>query len=318
MSVGNKLTRFMGNVKLTTIKYSPEILLGAGIITGVATIIFACKGTLHADEVLEQHTEEIDKIHKAIEVAKPGEYTDIDVKRDTLLAYCHTVTRFAKIYAPAIIAGSVSVACILGSHGVMRKRNAALAATAAAIRAGFDQYRSRVVRDLGKDMDRHFMYDTVEEVVEHKETDPETGKTKKVKEKIEKSTVGSIYSRFFDEGSKNWEKDGSANYLFIRSQLIYLQNKLIRDGHLFLNDVYKAFGLPTTKAGQIAGWIYDFDNKENTMIFLDGLDMDEINNSSEFRDLMNGYNRNVILNFLNIRDNILDDLTRIDPEFAEV
>ena len=42
----NKVTRGIGKVKLTTIKYSPEILLAAGIISGAATIFLRLRRLL--------------------------------------------------------------------------------------------------------------------------------------------------------------------------------------------------------------------------------------------------------------------------------
>ncbi|SFU32891.1 DUF6353 family protein [Butyrivibrio sp. INlla21] len=314
----NKVTRGIGKVKLSTIKHSPELLLAAGIISGAATIFFAAKGTLKAGEVIDAHKEKMDQIHEATEVATVEEYSAKDAQIDTVKTYVQTGASFAKIYAPAIIFGAVSLTCILASHGIMRKRNVALAATLATVRTAFDEYRGRVVRDLGKEMDNHFLYDTVEEVVEKEITDPETGKTKKKKEKVQVPTKTSIYSRFFDEANKNWEKDGYSNYFFIKSQINYLQNNLIRDGYLFLNDVYKALGFPISQAGQTAGWIYDFDNKENTQFFIDGFTASDNDLSQPVRDLMNGYNRNVLLNFVNIKDDILTDLPRVNSEVAPI
>ena len=100
--------------------------------------------------------------------------------------------------------------------------------------------------------------------------------------------------------------------------MLYLQNKLIRDGYLFLNDVYKQLGIPITIAGQSAGWIYDFDNKENTQLFFEGFDNNEVGNSEAVRDLMNGYNRDVLLNFVNVKDDILTDIPRIDSAVSAI
>lgn len=316
--LSNKFTRGIGKVKLGAIKHSPEILLAAGIISGAATIFFAAKGTLKAGEVIDAHKEKIDQIHEAKEVASEEEYSEKDAQIDTVKTYVQTGVGFAKIYAPAIIFGAVSLTCILASHGIMRKRNVALAATLATVRTAFDEYRGRVVRDLGKEMDNHFLYDTVEEVVEREVTDPETGKTKKKKEKVQTPTVTSVYSRFF-EGSDDFEKNGSANYLFIRSQLLTAQRHLVRDGFLFLNDVYKLLGLPLTVAGQSAGWIYDYNDKENTQIFFEGFDLDnELNSSQPVKDLMNGFNNDILINFLNIRDDILTDLPRVNSAVAAI
>lgn len=325
MGIKDGFTRTIGKGKLTCKKYSPEILLALGIISGGAALITAIKSTLDVEEIIDDHIERIEK-RKAIEVGteltdeKTGKvtvYTEDIKKRAIAINYAKTGWEFAKLYAPTIIFTTLSVTCILTSHGILRKRNLALAASLATVRTAFDEYRGRVVRDLGQQMDEHFLYDTVEEVVE-KETVDDNGKKKKVKEKITKPQTSNCYSRFFDEANENFEKDGGSNYIFIRSQMLYLQNKLIRDGYLFLNDVYSRLGLPITIAGQSAGWIYDFENKEKTMIFFDGFDVDEVNNSPAVRALMNGYERNILLNFVNIRDDILTDLPRVDSTIYQI
>ena len=320
MGFKDGITRTIGKGKLACKKHSPEILLVVGLISGGAALVTAVKSTLEADEIIGKHEEKINNIHKATELAANDlevNYTPEDVKRDTVKAYIQTGWEFAKLYAPTVIFTGLSITCILTSHGILRKRNVALAASLATVRTAFDEYRGRVVRDLGKQMDEHFLYDTVEETVERETTD-DNGKTKKVKEKVTKPKVTNCYSRFFDESNPNWEKDGFANYFFIRSQMLYLQQKLVAQGYLFLNDVYKELGLPISVAGQSAGWIYDFDNKASTQIFFEGFDNDEVNNSPSVRALMNGYERNVLLNFVNIKDDILTDLPRIDSSIDMV
>lgn len=316
-----KLTRTVGKGKLTVKKYSPEILLVAGIISGGVALVCAVKETLRAEDVLDSHQEKMNKIEDALVLADETEdtelYTAEDAKRDKVKAYVQTGAAFAKLYAPTIIFSAVSLTCILSSHGIMRKRNVALAASLATVRTAFDEYRGRVVRDLGTDMDRHFLYDTKEKTVDVEEVD-EKGKVKKKTEKYQVPTVTSAYSRFFDESNPNWEKDGAANYMFVRAQLLYLQHKLIADGYLFLNDAYKILGLPITIAGQSAGWIYDFDNRDNTIIKFDGFDIDEMNLSSDIRAFKNGYETNCLINFLNVRDNILTDIKRVDSSIDEV
>ena len=102
--------------------------------------------------------------------------------------------------------------------------------------------------------------------------------------------------------------------------MLYLQQKLIANGYLFLNDVYKELGLPISIAGQSAGWLYDYDNKDKTIIYFDGFDINgnEFNLSEYVRAFKNGYERNCLLNFMNIRDDILTDLPRIDSTVAAV
>ena len=318
--VTNKLTRTIGKAKLWGIKRSPELLLAGGIISGVATIYFACKATLKASEIIDNHNMRIDEIHQLEELKEQGECSEKDVKVNLVRAYSATTKEAIVTFGPAIIFGTMSVTMILASHGLMRKRNALLAASLATVRTAFDEYRGRVIRDLGKPMDEHFLYDTVEEIREKEVTDETTGKTRKVKEKIARPQYSSAYSRIFDPCNcpDNFEKDGASNYIFIRSQMLYLQNKLVRDGYLFLNDVYKQLGFPITIAGQSAGWIYDYDNKENTCFAIEGFDVNEVGNSPAVRDLMNGYENSIILNFLNIHDSILEDIPRVDSNVASI
>ena len=324
MEVKNSLTRALGKGKLTLNKYSPEILLALGMVSGAAALVTAVRSTLKCEEVLDEHERKMDDIAGALLLANTeGEdkidYSEDDAKKDKVTAYLQTGWEFTKLYAPTIIFGALSVTCILTSHGIMRKRNLALAASLATVRTAFDEYRGRVARDLGADMDRKFLYDSVEKTVEHETTD-DKGKKKVTKETYSMPTVGNAYSRFFDESNPNWEKDGSSNYIFIRSQMLYLQNKLISQGYLFLNDVYMALNIPITVAGQSAGWIYDFDNRDKSLIFFDGFDINgnECNLSGAVRALMNGYERNCLLNFMNIRDNILTDLPRVDSAIDQI
>lgn len=321
MDVKNTLTRTVGKAKLWGIKRSPEILLAAGIISGGVALFTAVKETLKAEEVLDEHERKMDEIVGALDLANTSEeeidYTEDDAKKDKVKAYIQTGWAFAKLYAPTFIFAGLSLTCILTSHGIMRKRNLALAATLATVRSAFDDYKGRVIRDLGPEMNEHFLYDTVDKTIEKEVTD-DNGKTKKVKEKYKAPTANSAYSRFFDESNPNWEKDGSANYFFIRSQLIYLQDKLISKGHLFLNEVYDALDMPITIAGQSAGWIYDYSNRDKTLIGFEGFDINEVDNSPAVRALMNGYERNCLLNFTNIMDDILTDLPRVDNEVAVI
>jgi len=315
MDIKNTLTRTCGKVKLTAIKHSPEILLAAGIISGAAALVFAVKETLKAEEILDEHNGKITKITDAREAVEgtedEGEYTLEDVKKDKVKAYVQTGWAFAKLYAPTFVFAGLSLTCILTSHGIMRKRNLALAATMATVQKAFDEYRGRVVRDLGKDMDEHFLYDTIEKGTEVKTVD-DKGKEKTKIEKYPAPTKTSVYGRFFDEANDNFEKDGCANYRFVRSQMLYLQKKLIANGYLFLNDVYKILGFPITIAGQSAGWIYDFNNRDNTIIKFRGFDVNEVNNSPEVMAFMNGYERNCLIDFENIRNDILTDIQLVD------
>ena len=328
MDVKGTITRTCGKGKLTLEKYSPEIALAGSIIFGGLSLAFAIKSTLKASEVVEHHRERLDEIHEAVEVADEGEYTEIEVRRDTFASYAKTGWEFAKLYAPTVIFGALSVTCSLMGHRILSRRNAALAVTLAAVQKEWNEYRERVKRDLGSDMDKRFMYDTAEKVIEHKETD-DNGKEKKVKEKINVATRGSVYDRIFDEAHKWYTKDGASSYLKIRAQLLDFNRHIVDESYGFLNFGYRKLGFPITIVGQQAGWVYDPKDPEGSLCQLDGFGtvrvssngnvyLDDSTESPEVRAFRQGYERSCLLSFKNLRDNIYDDIKRVDSRIAEV
>lgn len=331
MGLKNSITRGLGKAKFNAGKYSPEITLVSSIIFGGIALGTAIYSTLKADEVVSAHEKKIDKIHKATELAESDpevDYTPEDAKKDTVKTYIQTGFGFAKLYAPTIIFAGLSVTCAVASHRILTKRNLALAATAASIKKAWDEYRERVVRDLGSDMDRHFLYDTVEETVE-KVTSDAKGKEKIVNETIQVPTKTSVYSRFFDEANKYYTKDGAASYIKLRSQLLDFNRHIVRDGYAFLNNGYGKLGFPITIIGQQAGWVYDPKNPESSLCQIEGFGtvrvssngsvyLDETGESDAVRAFRNGYERALLLEFKNIRGNIYDDIQLIDSSIAAV
>ena len=89
---------------------------------------------------------------------------------------------------------------------------------------------------------------------------------------------------------------------FLQQQQNYLNDKLKRQGYLFLNDAYKALGFDVTKAGQVVGWIYD----ENHPIGDNYVDFGIFNiNSEAARRFVNGLEKCIWLDF-NVDGDILD------------
>ena len=336
--VKGTITRSIGKGKLTLEKHSPEIALVSSIIFGGLSLGFAIKSTLHVEEIIDKHIDKMDKINKMIDMGiteieddETGEVIDFSPKvatRTKALTYVKTGASIAKLYAPTIIFGAASVASAIAGHRVLTKRNAALAATAAMLKKQWDEYRSRVVRDLGSSMDEHFLYDTVEKTVEKTVTDNK-GKEKKVEAKVQVPTKESIYSRIFDEANKYYSKDGAASYIKIRSQLLDFNRHIVRDGYAFLNNGYGKLGFPITIVGQQAGWVYDPARPESTLCQIKGFGtvrisregsvyLDDSTESEMVRAFRQGYERSCLLEFKNIVDNIYDDIKAIDSSIAEI
>ena len=155
----NNMSRTMNRAGLKIKKYSPEILIGVGIVGVVSSTVMACKATLKAGEIIEEAKTRVGTIHEVAENPDfEGKYTENDKKKDLTITYVQAAAKFAKLYGPAVVVGGLSIGCIVTSHSMMRKRNIALGAAYAALDRGFKDYRSRVIERFGKDLDRELKY----------------------------------------------------------------------------------------------------------------------------------------------------------------
>lgn len=242
-------------------KYSPEILVVAGIAGTVVSAVLACKATTKVAEILDETKGTLDTIHEGMETGAINgqEYTTEDGKKDTVVVYAQTGMKLAKLYAPAIILGTLSITSILASNNILRKRNVALGAAYAAIDKSFKEYRGRVIERFGEQVDTELKYGIKAKKFDEIEVDPETGKEKKVKKTVMVAdpNLQSDYAVYFDSKSRNYETNPDYNRMFLKAQQAFANDKLQTRGHLFLNEVLDDLDLPRTPAGQIVGWTKD-------------------------------------------------------------
>lgn len=242
-------------------KHSPEILVMAGIAGTVVSAVLACKATTKVAEILDETKGTLDTIHEGMETGAINgqEYTTEDGKKNTVVVYAQTGMKLAKLYAPAIILGTLSITSILASNNILRKRNVALGAAYAAIDKSFKEYRGRVIERFGEQVDTELKYGIKAKKFEEIEVDPETGKEKKVKKTVMVAdpNLQSDYAVYFDSKSRNYETNPDYNRMFLKAQQAFANDKLQTRGHLFLNEVLDDLDLPRTPAGQIVGWTKD-------------------------------------------------------------
>lgn len=303
----NKVSGAFSRIGFQLRKHSPEILVAAGIVGAVGSAVLACKATLKVNDILDESKTSIDKIHAATEngVTEGGqEYTEQDSKKDLAIVYAQTGLKLAKIYAPSIILGSLSITSILASNNIMRKRNVALAAAYATVDQAFKDYRGNVIERFGEKVDRELKYNIKAEEVEETVVN-DKGKEKKVKKTIE--VAGPLYSPYcmiFDETNPNWEKDAEYNKTFLIAQQNYWNNVLHIKKRVFLNDVLKSLGFEPTKAGQVVGWVYDPEcGKGDNYIDFGIIDITR----QKARDFVNGYERSIVLDF-NVDGDVWNDM----------
>ena len=282
-------------------KHSPEILIVTGVVGVVASTVMACKATLKVNDVLDEAKENIEKIHEMQAIAEehPEEYgekyPEETANKDLAITYVQTGLKLAKLYAPAVILGGLSLTAIVTSNNILRKRNVALAAAYTAVEKSFKEYRGRVVERFGKELDEELRYNIKAKEIEEKvvnEDGSESTVTKTVST-VDPNTLDDTTLIWY-EGCPGWTKDPVANLAYLKAQQAYLNDVLKLKGYLFLNDVRKTLGFSQIPAGQVLGWIYDEINPVGDNFVDFGLY--DINNEATAR-FVAGEERNVLLRF---------------------
>ena len=243
--IPNSITRPIGRHILVAQKNSPQVMFIGGIIGVTASTVMACRATLKLSEELEKMKSEVDSV-KAL--GDPEINYPPDSGKMVTRVYLKNAAKVARLYAPAAIVGVGSIGLLTGSHVTLKRRNAGLTAAYAAVAKAYDEYRERIKEEVGEEKEIDLYHGaTVEKVkgpdgkmIEVRSTDPN---------KL------SVYSRFFDDSSRNWEKNPEMNKMFVQVQQTYANDLLRARGHIFLNEVYDMLGLERSQAGQVVGWV---------------------------------------------------------------
>ena len=223
------------------------------------------------------------------------------MKKDITATYVHTAVWLAKVYAPAVTLGGISLACMFGSHHIMSKRNASLTAAYIAIDKAFNEYKGRVTERFGDRVQRELEHN-IKAVEVESTAKNEDGTEEVIREYTDVARdANDPYSMIFDESCSLWEKDSMLNAMTIRNVENAANRKLRTNGHLFLNEVIDMLdpygkGCHRTAVGQVAGWIYDpkDETKQNcvslgTHCYVPG--------NEALNDFINGDERSVMLHF---------------------
>lgn len=275
MNIGNFFSRigFWGR------KHSPELLVAGGIISTAASVALAIYSTTKLDGVLKPYNKKIDNIKSDLKNDNKIQNHEIDVKeckKELALTYGQAALKVSALYLPSTLFFISSVGCVLGSHKIMKTRNLALAAACSTLEQSYKAYRSRVKDKLGEEVEEKIYKDIYKE--DKDIVDPKTGQTKTKKVDTPHVKEDNDWNVIYDCGNTCWEHDALMNFDFLMLQQDYFNEKLKRQGYLFLHDIYKDLGYTTAmlgekkaRASRILGWIYDPTNPNRNCYISFGL-----------------------------------------------
>ena len=261
MKINTKtLRKSFKKAQLTVRKHSPEILMVAGVIGTVAGAVMACKETLELEDVLDECKQE--KMELEEQYAMCEEYSEDALKKDQVKLTIKQAVKIVKLYAPSVIMEVTSIGVIFASNDIMRKRNASMAAAYATLNSMYKRYRQNVIESYGEEVDKDMRFGVKHEKVT--EIDEDGNKVKidaRIVDLDNTALAISDYSRFFQSGCKGFdENSGRYNILYLKGIQAMFNNKLIADGYVMLNDVYRELGFDTIPEGWSIGWVYDEEN----------------------------------------------------------
>ena len=261
MKINTKtLRKSFKKAQLTVRKHSPEILMVAGVIGTVAGAVMACKETLELGDVLDECKQE--KMELEEQYAMCEEYSEDALKKDQVKLTIKQAAKIVKLYAPSVIMEVTSIGVIFASNDIMRKRNASMAAAYATLNSMYKRYRQNVIESYGEEVDNDMRFGVKHEKVT--EIDEDGNKVKidaRIVDLDNTALAISDYSRFFQMGCKGFDaSSGRYNLLYLKGIQAMFNNKLIADGYVMLNDVYRELGFDTIPEGWSIGWVYDETN----------------------------------------------------------
>lgn len=252
----------MKRMGLIIYKHMPQILFGAGVLTGAGALIETARGTTKIDDIFSRKETRLAKIDALM---INDTYTEDDRQKDILKTKAIMCVDLAKAYAPATILYAASVTCFLGGHHILAQRYAATAAALTATTKAFNGYRGNVKDELGDEADWRFLHGIKAEELDKVTITDEKGETKEITV-VKRSDIGknpndySMYAKVFKKGNDYWQGESSYNMWFLKKVQNQMNDKLLarrnheHGGYLFLNEVYEALGFSSTKAGAVVGW----------------------------------------------------------------
>ena len=266
--------KIVGN---TASRYSPQILVGAGIVGSGATTVLGCKATVKIVNIKLEANMLLEKVNDAEAIMNErgtdafedldGQvYTRDDIVTDKLAIRSQVIMGYVKSYAPVVALGVASAASILCGFNILNKRMVMLAAAYTSLERSFALYRKRVISESGPSADRRYLTGSVIEKHEENIVDPETGevKVKKVKGEVIKEDAEPIdYTINLGRECKAPFVKDSIDYTRTYDFLDMVSTGATRDlqtfGWVSLNDIRRELYCSPIAIGQIAGWTADGD-----------------------------------------------------------
>lgn len=216
------ISKFFKNLSTWSVKHSPEILTGLGIVGMATTTVMAVKATPKALKLIEAKKNQLET---------------------ETLTIADTVKTTWKCYIPAAVTGVTSIACLVGASSVNARRNAALATAYNISKMALTEYKDAVVETVGEKKEQ-----AVRDVVAKKkvEKDPVQNTEVIITDKGTTLCYDGVFGRYFRSDIDT-----------IKRAINSINRDIISDMYVSLNEFYDEIGLEHVDIGDELGWNID-------------------------------------------------------------
>lgn len=209
-------------------KNAPELLLAAGLIGFVTTVVLAVEETPKAMQLLEEA--------KRKRASEEPEKERSEVIREHVEDYAKIIY---KCYIPAMICGVSAIICLICAHNANLRRNAALAAACSLSETALKEYRAKVAETVGEQKEQE-----IRDAVNKDRLAANPVSTKEV-------YICGGETLCYDHWSGRYFK---ADPDKLRRAANEVSRRMLDEIYISMNDFYDEVGLSAVKIGDELGW----------------------------------------------------------------
>ena len=236
------LAKMTKAIKVKADKKAPAIAIGIGIGCFGCAVISSIKETPKAVRLIEAKKKEL------------------SLSEEEKLPATELFKAVWKCYVPMGIAFTAGAMCILGSHRISMRRNAALAAAYQLSETAFREYKTKVIETIGENREKTVRDEVAKAKI--KENPP-------VPSQI--IVTGRGKTRCYDgQTGRYFESDIET----IRQIINKLNYRLQTEHYISMNELFYELALPNTDLGDLIGWNLDdglIDIQFSSMLADDGI-----------------------------------------------
>lgn len=231
-------------------KYSPEILLGLGIVGTGAAVYKTYKAAPVVNNILTNYNAEKENYETAQQDLVDGKvsaetFAEVEVPDKKLMIK----EMASELFLPTILAAG-SIFCFIKGYSIQRNRILGLSGALATTMTDYKAFKEKVKTEIGEKK-----YKELIQPVKDKEmviTD-EKGKEKKVVEKVALNK-GLMDGFWFSESDEYASDNHEYNMQYVDSIISQLDLVAFNKNGMIMNEALEAFAMPKTRQGALLGW----------------------------------------------------------------